>query len=455
MNPDRANILVVDDHAAVVDWLVEELTDRGHAVVGSTRPDEALRLLRGGDFALCVSDLEMPGLRGTELLRILRVERPQVQLILITAFGSVDAAVAAVRAGAWDFLTKPFPIEGLLLSIDRALQHREQQGELRRLRRAAGEPPSNGVVARSAPMQMTLDRAGRVARVDAPVLITGETGVGKGTIAAWIHRHSRRARGPLIQLNCGALPASLIESELFGVRRGAFTDARADRDGLFARAHGGTLFLDEVTELPLEAQPKLLLALESGRVRPVGGADERAVDVRLLAATNRDPAAAVAEGRLREDLLYRLDVVRLAVPPLRDRPDDVEPLVDLLLGQICHRHGRAPIGITTGALDGLRARAWPGNVRELANALERAVVLCDGDLLQTADLDDTPPPADPWRGLDAAAAAGLPLEDVELAYMQRVVDRCGGNLSEAARRLGVDRRTLHRRLGARGPADVS
>jgi len=443
-------ILVVDDHEEVVAWLSEELEREGYAVEGCTRPAEAVARILDGDFDLVVSDVEMPGLRGLDLMAHVHRDRPGQLVLLITAFGSVDLAVQAVRAGACDFVTKPFAIEVLLLAIERALRERRMRRENVRLRRNVAREAPEGIVARSSAMRRVVERAERAARAGSAVLLTGETGVGKGTIARFIHGRSARAAAPFVQVNCAAIPTNLVESELFGVRRGAFTDAREDREGLFVRAHGGTLFLDEVGELPLDAQPKLLHAVESGRVRAVGAATERTVDVRIVAATNRDLAAEVRERTFRADLLFRLDVIRIEIPPLRERPEDIDGLVDTLLDQLGARFGREITGMTDNALAWLRGQSWPGNVRELANVLERAVALGDHDAVTLGDLAEVgaePESADGWGTLDEAVASGRPLEEIEMAYIRRVVDACGGNMSEAARRLGIDRRTLYRRVG--------
>jgi DNA-binding NtrC family response regulator len=446
----KGRILVVDDHAEVVAWLAEELEREGYSVEGCTRPGDAIARIVEVNFDLVVSDIEMPGLRGLDLMAQVHRERPGQLVLLITAFGSVDLAVQAVRAGACDFVTKPFAIEVLLLAIERALRERRMRREIVRLRRSVANVGTEGIVARSPAMRRVIERAERAARADSAVLLTGETGVGKGTVARFIHARGPRAAAPFVQVNCSAIPTNLVESELFGVRRGAFTDAREDREGLFVRANGGTLFLDEIGELPLDAQPKLLHAVESGRVRAVGSGSERTVDVRIVAATNRDLAAAVKERMFRSDLLFRLDVIRIEVPALRDRPEDVDGLVDALLDQLGARFGRAISGLTDDALAWLRTQRWPGNVRELANVLERAVALGEHDAVTLDDLAGASAaagPADGWATLDEAVASGCPLEEIELAYIRRVVAACGGNMSEAARRLGIDRRTLYRRVG--------
>jgi DNA-binding NtrC family response regulator len=447
-----AKVLVVDDHAEVVAWLVEELTEEGYTVEGCTDPRVALARIVASTFDVVVADVEMPGLRGLELMAAVHKERPGQLLVLITAFGSVDLAVQAVRAGAADFVTKPFSIDVLVLAVERAMRERRMRREIVRLRHTVARDLPDGVVARSEPMRRLVERATRAARGGSAVLLTGETGVGKGTLARLVHARSPRGSGPFLQVNCAALPTHLVESELFGAARGAYTDAREDREGLFARANGGTLFLDEIGELPLDAQPKLLQVLETGRVRPLGAGRERTVDVRIIAATNRDLTEAVAARTFRADLLFRIDVIRLEVPPLRERPLDVDGLVDALLDQLGARFGRTLTGISDDAMAWLRAQPWPGNVRELANALERAVALGEHDVLTLDDFRNAPAQrADgAWRTLDEAAASARPLDEIELAYMRTVVAACGGNMSEAARRLGIDRRTLYRRLEGEG-----
>jgi DNA-binding NtrC family response regulator len=450
MKPTR--LLVVDDHSEVVDWLVEDLGREGYDVKGCTSGKEALDILSVESFDLLVADVEMPGMRGLELMATVQRQHTGLLVLLITAFGSVDLAVQAVRAGACDFVTKPFSIDVLLLSIERALRDRRMRREIVRLRKSFLADAPEGLVARSAAMRRVLDRAIRAARTDSCVLLTGETGTGKGTLAAFIHARSPRAKGIFLQLNCATLPLALAESELFGVRRGAFTDARADRDGLFARAHGGTLFLDEVGELGLDLQPKLLQVLETGRVRPLGGGADRTVDVRVIAATNRSLEDGVRERTFRADLLFRLDVIRIDVPPLRERPDDIDALVDCFLDRIGARLGRHVLGVTEDAMAWLRSRPWPGNARELANAVERAIAFADHDTLALADFADEaagerPPPPDDF--LQDSAVRGRTLEDVEMDYIRAVIDACAGNMARAARRLGIDRRTLYRRLVAK------
>jgi DNA-binding NtrC family response regulator len=364
--------------------------------------------------------------------------------------------VEALKRGACDFVTKPFRIEELLTAVQRALEAKSPS-------RSESTGGAAGVgdaafVANSPTMQRLVLLAARVARTDTTVLLLGESGVGKGALARFLHRHSRRSGGPFVMVNAAALPNSLAEAELFGVKKGAFTDAKESRPGLFQRAEGGTLFLDEVAELPLELQAKLLHALEERQVRPVGSATDVAIDCRIIAATNADLQAKVSAREFRPDLFYRLNVVKLEVPPLRQRLLDIPPLAEYFVSLAARRAGRGDVVISPDALRFLETQTWPGNVRELASAIERAVIFSDGPVLSVADfellgevLDPTPAPDEPEQQnpLSAAARAMLPLAQVEDRYIDEVLAQVGGNRSEAARRLGIDRRTLHRRLAER------
>lgn len=446
-------ILVVDDDAGVVDYLVEMLNEEGYIAHGVISPSEALTRLEREDYDLVIADIEMPGMRGLDLMGAIHTQKPSQLVLLITAFGSIDLAVQSVRAGACDFVTKPFPIEALFLAIERAFRERQMHREIVRLRSAVSSRDVNGLVARSQTMRRAIEVARRAALTDSTVLLTGESGVGKGAVAHFIHDQSRRANAPFVQINCAALPASLVESELFGVRKGAYTDARNDRQGLFIEATGGTLFLDEIAEMPVETQPKLLHVLETGKVRPLGGSSETAVNVRVVAATNRSLEEALQDRRFRPDLYHRLNVIPLEIPPLRARLEDIEPLVDLFLQRASLKLGRAVIGITAEARRWLLSYAWPGNVRELANRIERAVALTDHDTLLLEDFSLAPRPLGNDDLLATVALRELPLAEVERAYVQHVLDLMHGNKARAARILGIDRKTLYRKLGLNEAAE--
>jgi DNA-binding NtrC family response regulator len=443
----KKKLLVLDDDAGVTDFLCESLAERGYDASGCTSPTAALERIKSEAFDLIITDVEMPEMRGTELLAAILAQRPNQLVLLITAFGSIELAVSTVLAGACDFVAKPFKIDALILAIERAFRDRQMRREIVRLRATTPLDAGSGeLVARSPIMRRVLETARRAARGDLTVLLTGETGTGKSAVARFIHDISSRAPRPFFHLNCASLPPSLIEGELFGARRGAFTDAREDRIGAFVAAGEGTLFLDEIGELSLELQSKLLHALEAGAVRPLGSTAEVAVKARLIAATNRPLEVLLREGQFRPDLYYRLNVIRIEVPPLRERRDDIVPLADTLLNRASERQSRWPIGISAAAMRRLVAHDWPGNVRELANVLERAVALSDHDTLLPEDFDLPELEDGLDRMLARSADEGLPLEQLERVYVRKVIESHRGNKAAAARVLGIDRRTLYRKL---------
>lgn len=440
-----ARLLILDDDPGVVEFLSDMLGERGYRVTRQTSAQAALALIHKEPFDLVISDIEMPELRGLDLVATLAKIAGSPPVLLMTAFGSIDLAVQAVRAGACDFLTKPFAIEALYDAVERALRERQARREIVRLRAPQTTADAGSVLAGSASMRQILDRAQRAGRTDSTVLLCGETGTGKSLIARYIHAHSRRSQGPFVPVNCAALPSPLAEAELFGVRRGAFTDAQRSRDGLFVAASDGTLFLDEVSELPLDVQAKLLHALESGSVRPVGATTAVPSKTRVVTASNRPLEALVREGRFRSDLFFRLDVIRIEVPPLRQRREEIPALVDHFLAQTCQRLGRELIGITASALAKLHTHPFPGNVRELGNVIERAVALTDHSALLPEDLDLQGDFSLP-QFLSDSARDGVPLAELERAYIQAVLRQNQGNKAAAARALSIDRSTLYRKL---------
>jgi DNA-binding NtrC family response regulator len=442
----RKRLLVLDDDPGVVDFLCESLVERGFDVETHTSPEKALGRIKAEPFELVITDIRMPGMNGTDILRAILSRRPNQLVLLMTAFGSIELAVASVRAGACDFIAKPFKIEALVFAIERAFRDRKMRREIVRLRTQLRDSHTGPLVAKSPRMRTIVDTARRVANLDSIVLLTGETGTGKGVVAKFIHDWSARRGRRFEHLNCASLPPTLIESELFGVRRGAFTDAREDRPGAFVAAADGTLFLDEIGELSLETQAKLLHALESGQVRALGGTSETRFRARVIAATNQPLERLLRDQLFRPDLYFRLNVIRIEMPPLRERREDIVPLVDLVLGQITERQRRPVIGVSAVALKRLMAYSWPGNVRELANLLERAVALCDHDTLVPEDLDF--PKTEDGIGmlLSESAQTSIPLEELERVYVRRVLESRGGNKSDAARVLGINRRTLYRKL---------
>jgi len=445
MTETRRKLLVLDDDAGVVELLCESLTENGFEVAGFTSPVEALVRIKTDPFDLVVTDVEMPQMRGTDLLAAILAHKPSQLVLLMTAFGSIELAVSTVRAGACDFIAKPFKIEDLVFAIERALHDRQIRREIVRLRPTSSLEGPGHVVAESPAMRKVIETARKAAAIDATILITGETGTGKGVVARLIHDSGARRERAFYHLNSASLPPLLVESELFGVRRGAFTDAKEDRLGAFVAAGDGTLFLDEIGEIPLELQAKLLHVLEEGRVRPLGSTSEVPIKARLIAATNRPLEALLREGQFRQDLYYRLNIIRIEIAPLRERHEDIPSLVDLFLNRACERQSRPLIGVSAAAMKCLAAYPWPGNVRELANIVERAVALCDHDTLRPENLD-FPKNVGVAALLAEGADGSAPLEEIERAYVRRVLEEHGGNKAGAARVLGINRRTLYRKL---------
>jgi len=442
---DAGRILIVDDDEAQLKILRTALASDGWTVFPATSGQAALDLLDAGEeIDVVLSDLLMPEMDGRALLAATMERRPEVPFIVITAHGSVDSAVELLHAGAHTYLTKPTKWPELLITVRRALESSQTRRELARLRRRLALPTD--VVAVSSQMREILDTAIKVAPTATPVFITGETGTGKEVVARAIHAAS--GRGSFVALNCAALPPSLVESELFGFKRGAFTDARRDHTGLVEVAAGGTLFLDEVAEVPLAMQPKLLRFLQDGEFRRLGDTDARRSDARLIAATNREPMAEVASGRMREDLFYRLNIVHIQIPPLRERPVDIPALAEHLLKRLADRYQLEHADLAPDALAALTAYRWPGNIRELENVLARALALRGGRLINLRDL---PPAIGKVAPAEAGASpleqpATLTLEEVERRYILRVLEATHGNKLKAAEILGIDRSTLHRKL---------
>ncbi len=454
----KGRALIVDDERSMCELLQVGLTKRGFDVAVRTSAAEGFSLLQNEDFDVLVTDLNMPGMSGIELCERAAANRPDMPVVVLTAFGSLETATAAIRAGAYDFITKPVELDALQISLERAVQHRALRSEVKRLRKAvAASQPLPDLLGASSSMKQVYDFIERVSETDASVLITGESGTGKELVAKALHERSQRRSGPLVAVNCAAMPEGLLESELFGHVRGAFTDAKEAHPGLFTQANGGTLFLDEIGELPLSLQPKLLRALQERKVRPVGGDTDVAFDARIVAATNRDLESAAAEHRFREDLYYRINVIHIAVPPLRARGTDV-----LLLGQHFVTHfagafGKNVHGISPAAAEKLVAYAWPGNVRELQNCVERAVALARFEEIVVEDLPEKVRSYKRTRlVLDSDDTSELiPLEELERRYILRVLERLGGNKSLTAQTLGLDRKTLYRKLLQYGaPADA-
>ncbi len=450
MSAGGGRVLIVEDDRAMCEWLDASLTKRGYRVQFHTDAAAALEALPAVEPGVVLTDLNLRGQSGIELCAQLAKERPDLPVIVLTAFGTFDSAVAAIRAGAYDFLTKPVELDALALAVDRALQHRALKEEVKRLRQAVAEARGFGeLLGQSAPMRKVYDLLERVSDSDASVLITGESGTGKEVIARTLHQRGRRRDGPFVAINCAAMPEALLESELFGHAKGAFTDARASRPGLFVKASGGTIFLDELGELPLGLQPKLLRALQEKTVRPVGSDSEVPFDARVVAATNRDLEALVEERKFREDLFFRINVIHLALPPLRVRGNDILLLAQHHVALVAEKTGKKVVGLSPAAAEKLLAYDWPGNVRELQNCIERAVVLTRFEQLAVEDLPDkirAHKSATSAEPVSDEPADLVPLDEIERRYILRVLSAVKGNKRLAASVLGLDRKTLYRKL---------
>ncbi len=445
----QTTVLVVDDDRANQESVARIFQREGLATLAAPNGKEALELLRRPEVAVVVTDLMMPLMDGQELLRHARAMRPDVEVVLMTAYATVETAVSAMKEGAYDFITKPLKRHSLVKAVQKALEKQALVAENRDLRaqlEALGGSGARSMVGQSPAFRACVQTLQQAAPATATVLLTGESGTGKELAARFIHDHSPRARGPFVAINCAALPESILEAELFGVEKGAYTGAVARREGRFERASGGTLFLDEVGEMPLSAQVKLLRVLQEGEIERLGGTQVVKVDVRVVAATNKVLQTEVAEGRFREDLYYRLNVVSVRIPSLATRREDIPLLADFFLRRYAQKNARAVRGFSTEAHAALEGYAWPGNVRELEHAVERAVVLSRGDVIEASDLPETV-----VQGPRGAAGAvvipiGTPMEEVERRMIHETLRHTRGDKTMAARLLGIAARTIYRKL---------
>ena len=456
----RPKVLVVDDERDMLENCLRILKQGQYDCVATDKPDEALRLLESERPEIVLTDLKMPEIDGLTILRRSREIDPELPVIIFTAFATIESAVEAVKEGAFDYLPKPFSVDQLKLAVDRALRHRKLAQENRRLREQLQTTYQfENIVGRSQAMTQVFELVAKAARSEANILVSGESGTGKELIARAIHANSGRARQAFVPVDCASLPENLLESELFGHEKGAFTGAVKTKPGLLEVAHQGTIFLDEIAELPMSLQVKLLRALQERQVRRVGGTKLIDVDARLVSATNRDLKEAVTSARFREDLYYRVNVISIHLPPLRERRGDVTLLAHHFFKKFIRTGESSLRGISPEALSMLEAYAWPGNVRELQNIIERACALAEGEWITPKDLPEhlrssragSPAPMIP-------TATHLPLKDakeewvrqLERVYLSDLLKRHDGNVSQAAKDAGIDRKTLHRLISKYG-----
>ncbi len=452
---ERPRILIVDDHLSMAETIADGLGERGYEALAIASSKDAAKRLLDEPFDALVTDLRMPEIDGLELLKISRAAAPSRPVIVMTAYSAVESAIESIRQGAFHYLTKPFKVDELALFLSRALEDSRLRREAASLRSALRERFGlANVVGRSEAMRAVGELVERIAFATAPVLLIGETGTGKGLVARAIHTQGPRASGAFVSINCAALPENLLESELFGHVKGAFTGATANRDGLFFVADRGTLFLDEIGEITPSLQVKLLHVLESGTVRPVGANKERPVDVRIVAATHRDLRERVASGAFREDLLYRLDVVSVEIPPLRHRQEDIPVLLDHFLARARLKHPQSPVrGFSKTALERLLDHRWPGNVRELEHLVERVVLLGRSTEVEADEL----PRAIGQRSSALITFQGdiMPLRELQRRYAAWAFEALGNRRVVTAEKLAVDIKTLARLLKAEPEADGS
>ncbi len=433
----------------MADALKQNLVEEGYGVDTAATGAEAIKLFDQGGHHVAICDLQLPDIGGLEVMRHIKDARPTTEVIVVTGHGSVAKAVEATKAGAFDFVDKPFDFEELQLRVENALKQRELLTENANMRRQLSTRSEYfNIIGSSKPMQTIYETIESVAKSDANVLIVGESGTGKELIANAIHYNSLRARKPFIKVNCAALPKELIESELFGHTKGAFTGAHADKEGLVQHAAGGSLMLDEIAEMPVELQPKLLRVLQERSYRKIGSEKTYAVDFRLISSTNRPPADAIRDGLLRDDLFYRISTITIHVPPLRDRSEDIQLLTEYFLHMYAQKYDRAIAGVSQAAYQRLFGHTWPGNVRELQNVIERAVLLAKGNRVEPVDLpfDNGSLPEGSPAGTGWDVPANMTLEDIERLVIEKTLQRTGGNKQAAANLLGIYRPRLYSKI---------
>jgi DNA-binding NtrC family response regulator len=449
----QRKVLVIDDDASLRRVMEMQLEEIGCKVVAVASGNDALAVLEEVAPALVITDLKIPGMSGLDLLKLLRADHPELTVIMVTAYGTVRTAVEAMKAGAFDYLTKPIDYDELALVVNRALEHQQLLEEVRNLRHTLDAKYGfESIIGRSKALLRVLEMTSRVAQTDSIALIRGETGTGKELLAKAIHQNSRRKNGPFVTINCGAIPNNLLESELFGYTKGAFTGAILAKKGRVETADGGTLFLDEIGELPLDLQIKLLRLIQQGEIEKIGASESSKVDVRIIAATHRNLQAMIEDGTFREDLYYRLAVIPLELPPLRERIEDIPELVQHLFIGSKQKHGRAELQLPDSLLPGFSNYDWPGNIRELENIIERLVVLAVGDKISADDLPEFLRRESSLPDLIRVdlSPQGISLEAIEKDLILKALKRFNWNQTQAARYLDISRRTLNYRMEKHG-----
>lgn len=441
----KGRVLVIEDDPDGMASVSQAVEDAGFEVVTAATGEDGLRKFSECNPSIVLSDLVLPGIDGLQVLEKCTAENPSVPFIMMTAYGTVDSSVRALKAGAYDYVQKPLNLDDLEASLKRAAETSLLRNRVEVL---AGEANSRfslkSIVAESREMRRVVDRVRMVADASASVLIRGESGTGKELVARALHAEGARARGPFVAVNCGAFAESLLESELFGHEKGAFTGAVSRRLGAFERADGGTLFLDEIGDAPMSVQVKLLRAIEEREICRVGGGEPVKVDVRIVSATNRDLEKSVADGAFREDLLYRLQVVEISIPPLRERPADIRPMAQCFIAEACLRNGRKIDVVDDGYYAALERLPWPGNARQLRNAVESSILLCPKSTLDASALFDAG--ASPRASGNFSVPPGMTLDQIEREVIAKTLDRNGGNRSTTAEQLGLSRRTIQRKI---------
>jgi DNA-binding NtrC family response regulator len=440
-------ILVIDDDVEMGELLSDVLKGEGWSVVSISDSLEASRILRKEEFDVIITDLKMKGLKGLDLLEEARKVASLTPVIIITAFGTIESAIKAMKMGAYDYVTKPFRTDQIVLTVKKALENRLLKKEVVRLKKEVeSRYHFHRLIGKSRSMQKIYDLIERISESSNNVLITGESGTGKELVAKAIHYSGSRKGGPFVAVNCAAIPETLLESELFGYKKGAFTDAKTDKKGLFFEATGGTIFLDEITEMPLVLQVKLLRVIEEREVRPLGGTNPYPIDVRIISSSNRNMKEVIHQGRFREDLYYRLKVIDIELPPLRERREDIPLLVEHFVERFGQEPRKRVSGVSEEALEALISYAWPGNVRELENVIQRAITLCRHEVILPEDLPASLLQESKEDLLDKGIREKYTMDQLEKEYVRKVLIAVGGNKSKAAQILGFDRKTLYRKL---------